>query len=109
MSINKKLLLGVLILIIAILVFGLTVRWVIFQEKEVLQEKVLQLQEVREAEIERQLRELEELKKEIQPLLPEVRIEEQIRELEKLHQKIPLPTPEEIQKQLEELDKLRPT
>lgn len=80
--IDKKIAIGVLIA--AILVFGLVFGWAILREKKERAPFVEITKEKTMAETERQLRELEELRKEALPL-----------------------TGEETQRQLEELEKLR--
>ena len=82
MIINKKILIGVLIAVI--FVFGVIIGWAIFQKGKTPSEKEV-IPEIEEAVIEKQLRELEKLRKEIQPLT-EKETEKQLEELEKLRQ-----------------------
>jgi len=81
MTINKKTVIGIIVAVI--LVFGGIIGWAIFQKGKTSSKKEV-IPEKEETVIEKQLRELKELRGEVQPM-----------------------TQEEIQKQLEELEKLR--
>ena len=81
MTINKKTVIGIIVAVI--LVFGGIIGWAIFQKGKTPSEKEV-IPGKEETVIEKQLRELKELRGEVQPM-----------------------TQEEIQKQLEELEKLR--
>ncbi len=71
-----------------------------------IKEEIIPEKSEEELMIERQLKELEQLRGEAQPPTPE-EIKRQIEELEKLRKEIKPPSPEEIERQIEELDKLR--
>jgi Trk K+ transport system NAD-binding subunit len=77
MAINKKITIGVLIVII--LAFGGIIGWVILQKEKIPSEEIMEEETI----IEKQLRELEALRKETQPLT-EKETEKQLEELEKL-------------------------
>jgi len=77
MTINKNIIIGVLIAVI--LVFGLIFGWSILQKEKVPSGEMMEEETI----IERQLRELEELRGEAQ-LLSEEEIQRQLEELEKL-------------------------
>lgn len=100
--IDKKIAIGVLI--IAILIFGLIVGWAVLREEKVPSGEIPK----EETETERQMRELEGLRKEVPPLTEE-ETQSQLEELKKFREDVKPLSEEETQKQLEELEKLRPS
>jgi len=103
MTINKKIAIGIIVAVI--LIFGVIIGWIFLSKKEsLIPEEIIEEETITETE--RQLRELEELRKEA-PSLTEEEIKSQAEELEKLLHKTQPLSQEEAQKQLEELEKLR--
>lgn len=99
MSINKKILIGVLMVVI--LIFGLIIGWAILQKEKAPPEEVTK----EEIDIGKELRELEGLR-EGAPLLTEDEAQVQHEELEELRGDVEYLS-EEAQKELEELERLR--
>ena len=100
MAFNKKI--ALVVLIVAVLVFGLVIAWIILHKEKVPSGEITE----EETGTERQLRELEELRKEALPLTEE-EAHSQLGELEELREGIDPLSEEEDQKQLEELEELR--
>ena len=99
---NPKKKIALTVLIIAILVFGLVIGWVILQKERAPSEEITE----EETDIERELRELEGLREGISPLTEE-ETQGQLGELEELREGIEPLSEEESQKQLEGLEELR--
>jgi len=102
MTINKNIIIGIIIAVIFISAFCLIISLVIFQRERIVPEEMIG----EEAMIEKQLEELERLREATSPLTEE-EIQSQLQELEKLRQETESLSERETQTQLEELEKLR--
>lgn len=104
LKLNKNV---IIVSVAAVLVFGGILLWALFQKEKIPPQKEIAPEKTQEElVIEKQLKELEELKKE-SSTFTEKEIQSQIKELEKFKKETKPLSQKEIQKQLEELEKLR--